>query len=158
MDDHLPYEMSAGYGSGEIKFIVPPGRPYTPIEKLLWPYQIKVWYTLGLLFVVSLSVMLTLKEFGIKSIQCLDLYRIFLGIEISAFPKNLILKYLIALIMLNVLILRNIYQGSLFSTLAHQRNTSHVETMEEMIEKGFTFIFPVLNESFVKNLNISNMK
>lgn len=81
-----------------------------------------------------------------------DLTRILLGIELSRWPTSAISKGLTILIMLNFLVLRNVYQGSLYNFLSNRKNVTPIQAIDEMISDDYTFYIPRNLEFFFSNM------
>lgn len=136
-------------------FIIASGRPYTSLEKLFWPFEKNVWYTLiGMIFACGFIVMLY-NQFGVarNHLSMFDITRILLGLELGRWPVSAISKGLTILIMLNFLVLRNVYQGSLYNFLSNRKNVTPIQTIDEMISDGYTFYIPRRCEYFLSDMS-----
>lgn len=143
--------MSNGYGSLGASFLVPPGRPISSLQKIFSPFDITVWYILIILLISFTIISIITSFFEIKLFTMLDILRIFLGLEIPHLPQMPTLKAFIILLMLNFLVLKTGYQGSLYSYLSNKQNTTHAETIKEIIDKGYTFYFTPTTRMFIED-------
>lgn len=50
------FDLSSSYYSTYFCFVVPPGRPYTSIEKLLQPFRNEVWYILLIVILIVIAL------------------------------------------------------------------------------------------------------
>uniref|UniRef100_A0A3F2ZEH4 Uncharacterized protein n=1 Tax=Phlebotomus papatasi TaxID=29031 RepID=A0A3F2ZEH4_PHLPP len=126
---------------------IPPGRPYSAMEKLFFPFQLSFWICLSACFIVS-AVIVSITKF-IKpqkrafiigqgnSIPFNNTINIFLGGALSMTPSRNFARFLMMLWVLISIVLRGSYQGALFRFLKSQNNVSIVDTLPKMIEEDF---------------------
>lgn len=119
------YSFSFVYFYGDLVFGIPPGRPYTSLQKLVFPFGIKVWYCLGLVFVVATILIVSLKlgaekrrafVVGKAKNPFLNMINISFGgalcsnkVPVRNFARTMLIMWL-----LSSLVLRNAYQGLKF--------------------------------------------
>lgn len=140
------FDLSASYYSTNFCFVIPPGRPYTSIEKLLSPFRADVWYYL-LALVASI---VTMKLFSLNSYQhriiepvaIQDFIRIGMGIDVIRLPKLLLSKLFLMILIFGSLIIRTIYQGSLFTFLISLKNFPPLGSIQQMVDEGFLLYLP----------------
>lgn len=139
------FDLSSSYYSTYFCFVVPPGRPYTSIEKLLQPFSNDIWYILltVILIVIALK-MLSIRSPAngiMKSVKMQDFIRIGMGIDLLRFPKSMCAKIFLMILIFGSLILRTIYQSSLINFLVTTRNFSAAQSIEDMVNQGFAIYF-----------------
>ncbi|CRL04595.1 CLUMA_CG017663, isoform A [Clunio marinus] len=130
--------------------VIPPGRKFTPMEKLLKPFQMEIWIAiltfLGFLFMSILII----KKGNIKArkltlfgetfrLSYLTMIDSFLGGSFNLLPSKTSLRFLFASYFIFCLIVRNLYQGLLVQILQSEDRAKPVKTVDEMMEKGFNF-------------------
>lgn len=139
------FDLSASYYSTYFCFVVPPGRPYTSIEKLLRPFRLDVWYyLLALVIAMSTIKILSLKSYRhrfIEPVSIQDFVRIVMGIDLVRLPKSSLSKLFLMILIFGTLIIRTIYQSSLFTFLISPKSFPPLSSIPQMVEEGFTFYF-----------------
>lgn len=141
------FDVSATYYATYFCFMVPPGRPYTSIEKLLRPFQTNVWHSILLVF-ASIVVMrlfsyqITGNRQWIESVCMEDFLRICLGVDCSRLPRTPLTKAFVMLLIFGTLILRTMYQSSLFHSLMTSHNCEPFKTIDELVDAKFTLYIP----------------
>lgn len=149
------FKISQTYLQAKAIFIIPPGRPYSSIEKLFWPFDGTVWYTLIGMISTFGCIVIMYHCIGVahRHISMFQVARILLGLDLGRFPVSAISKGLTVLVMLNFLILRNVYQGSLYNFLSNRKNVTPVQSIDQMVEDGFSFYIPRSCDFFFDNVN-----
>lgn len=144
------FKPQPNYFVNSLCFITPPGHPYSSIEKLLWPFQSTVWFLILSIIVATfilLKIMHIIKHKNYTSqfityYTGLDFLRFYLGLDVSRNYEQyipVITKLFFILIAFSTIILRNMYQGSLFKYLTLSRNYSSINTIQDMINANLTF-------------------
>lgn len=135
-------DTSTSYFSSTVAFYVPPGRPYTSLEKLLFPFDTNVWRLICLFLFIFLVLRILLRFIDVKVLPALDVVRLILGLDSINYRGPSIFKLLIIVLALNFLIIRSSYQGSLFKFLSNQKNVTPPTTIQELYDQGYTFYIP----------------
>lgn len=142
---HTYFDLSTSYYATHFCFVVPPGRPYTSIEKLLRPFRTDVWYYLLALVIATalLNVIswLTKHRRLIEPISIQDFIRVCIGMDLVRLPKSKYSKILLMILVFCLLIIRTIYQSSLFNFLISAKNFPPLQSIEEMIDMEFPLYF-----------------
>lgn len=128
--------------------ITPGGKPYTPFEKLYLPFSTVLWIYVGNVFALGLIVIFMLKfvnqptrdfVFGLNNrMPVINMFNAFLGGGISNEPTRTFARSLLLIWMLATLVLRNSYQGFLFSFLQGDQTGPKVEGIDKIIEQNFS--------------------
>lgn len=149
--------MSFPYFQTPLLFIVPPGRPYTSIEKFLQPMDQWIWYCLGAELFIGGFVIILLKytkkrirHFIIgrnNRIPIFNMFAIFSGNSSNYLPKRNFSRTILMIWILSSLIIRAAYQDSLFHFMQKQTSVNKHYTLASLIKENFTFHVP---ESSVK--------
>lgn len=113
--------------------MIPPGRPYSSLEKLFFPFRKEVWicfWSIFLAMVLWIAVVTRIsKEKGYFVIgrkndaPVLSLYAIILGGTMTAYqlPRRNFARTILGILLFSTLILRNAYLGNLFNFLRTQK-------------------------------------
>ncbi|CAO1431696.1 unnamed protein product [Diamesa serratosioi] len=133
----------------QIPFVlmIPRGALLPPLIKLLYPYELHVWYSLLAVFLFGIIVILIIKYrsidvqnmvFGRNNKNPLfNMVIVILGGSQSNLPKRNFARFLLMSFMIFCLVQRSLYQGSLFEILQSERRISEATTIDELIEQGF---------------------
>lgn len=136
--NHSP---SSVYIFPTLHFAIPPGRPYTSIEKLYLPFTTKIWMSISVLFAIGGGVVLFLKLLPEKNrdfivgksnnMPFFNMINVCLGggLNTKAIPMRNFARTLLLIWMISCLVLRNAYQGKLFD---HIRSSQRMEPMYDI--------------------------
>lgn len=138
-----------GYYLEILVFVIPRGLPYTPFHKLLRPFHNVVWICILLVLVACVIVILILSFLPRKFrgfVYGKNVTTPFLNVIIAMYggAQNILPKYnfarsLLMMFLLFCLVLRSLYQGSLFKFLQANDNQPEVASIDEMAENDFKF-------------------
>lgn len=153
---------SLSYLTSHLLFVVPPGKEYTPIEKLLLPFKPYIWISLTFIFSFSIIVILFLRccaslqqrNFIIgRNMQepVLNFINIVFGNSLHVLPYRNFARTLIIIWILACLVFRTIYQGSLFYFMQDNTNKTSVLYLEEMVNRDYILHMTANIEPFFKN-------
>lgn len=142
-------------------FVIPPGRPFTPIEKLFQPFNQFVWLALVIVNLIALAVIVTINSkyrqyrsfvYGEKvKNPTINLLIAILGSQQSHLPKRNFARFILMMFLMLCLVMRSIYQGSIFQFLQSDGKHKEVQSIDEMIAKDFTFFMFESSLDFVQN-------
>lgn len=122
--------------------MVAAGNPtYSPLEKLLRPFS--VWLFLGLIGMLlvgfcSISLLHKLNS-NDNSLKLLNILAIFFGVSMSTLPRRDSLKILLISFAFFCIIIRTIYQGSLFKLMHTDDRKQGITSIDEMVAEKFIF-------------------
>lgn len=143
------YSLSKTFITTKYCFVIPQGELYTPLEKMFLPFDIETWtwilifITVGVVVIVIIKFMPTVIQkfvFGRDvNTPLLNMTRAFFGIGQIILPGRNFARYHLMLFMLFCLIIRTAYQSKMFEFLQKEMRKPEVKTIEDMIEKNFTF-------------------
>lgn len=132
-----------------LRFVVPPGRYLSEIENLFRTFDLPTYVLTFVVFAIAVATVLVISfksravkmyAFGHKFHNAgMDLLGSILGNTQTSMPVNSIPRFIIMLFVLFNLILRTLYQGSLFTFLRSDGKLKEVQSVDEMIERKFTF-------------------
>lgn len=141
-------DFSIIYSVFELAFNVPLGRPYTSFEILSKPFQFYVWMSLVVVFVSAIFIISIV--FDTTTLRAtLNLISVSLGNAQTRLPRESSARILLMAVLMFTLVMRSLYQGSVFRFMQLDLRHKQVETIDEMIEEGFTFYFFDLNSSLL---------
>jgi len=138
-----------GYYLEILVFVIPRGRPYTPFHKLLRPFHNFVWICILMVLMACVIVILILLFLPRKFKSFVygeNVTTPFLNVIIAMYggaqtilPKFNFARSLLMMFLLFCLVLRSLYQGSLFKFLQANDNQPEVASIDEMAENDFKF-------------------
>lgn len=142
-------DSSMVYHNFPLVFAIPMGEKLDPFEKLLRPFELTVWIclliTLSIGFFVILMVSFRFKRakafvFGAgNNSPVTNLLVGMFGGSQPKLPNRNFSRFLLMMFLLFCLVQRNAYQGSLYNFLKTDGRHKEVQTIDEMVEKGFDF-------------------
>ena len=155
--DRLEYfDNSASYFESKLAFIIPQRAPLSSFQKLLQPFEHTVWWIFVAclifgVFVIFLVVQHNkMKEIVIGSDETspvMNMLSVILGYSQSKIPSNSFGRFILMMFMIFCLVMRSIYQGSLYKFLQSDGSHLQVKSFDEMIAKNFKFY---IGKSFVQ--------
>lgn len=115
------YSRSYTHFYGSLLYAIPNGRPYSSLEKLVFPFRYKIWSLIGLVFLIAVVVMFILKlmpknkrEFvvGKSTSPIFNMISIFLGGAINLYkvPVRNFARTIFLMWLFFSLVVRNAYQ------------------------------------------------
>jgi hypothetical protein len=138
-----------GYYLEILVFVIPRGRPHNPFHKLLRPFHKIVWICILMVIAACITVILIIsflpKKFkrfvyGEKvTTPLLNVIIAMYGGAQTILPKFNFARSLLMMFLLFCLVLRSLYQGSLFKFLQANDNQPEVASIDEMAENDFKF-------------------
>lgn len=137
-------------------FFIPPGDPYTQLEKMFLMFDWEVWIAIVVTLLISVVVIQITNLFS-KKIQnfvygrnirtpTLNLQAIFLTGAQHKVPGRNFARFLLLLFVIWSLIIRTCYQSELFKYLQNDIRKPYIKTIDELIERNFTFYCAPVDE------------
>lgn len=137
------FDLTLSYHTSYLCIVIPSGRPFTALEKTMWPFRKEVWYTVLLIVLFKVLIQIPIVTLSLNRyldhIDILDFVRIYLGYGIIQYPMKLLSKVFVIGMFFYALILRSCYQSSLFRFMTLTVNVSAVHSVHELIEENFNF-------------------
>lgn len=144
---------SISYFSSPLIIVVPPGEPFTSLEKLMKPFRDLIWTFVMAILIIAFAVITLLKWKFDESVQkfvfgarnaspYLNTLNVFLGGSLaqSQSPKRNFARTILCFFMLYCLVVRNSYTGALFTFIRSDViRKPTLNSIDEMVEKDFTF-------------------
>jgi ABC-type amino acid transport substrate-binding protein len=157
---HLGYTLP--YASDIFIFIIPPGRALSSFEKLMSPFNFNVWIALCVLLILSFIIIAFLEIQSLKMLRNLiigpeitspymNVFVAVFGVSQRKLPVKNFPRFLLMTFLIFCLILRTLYQGSLFKYLQANYNSKEPETIEEMAQLNYTFYLIFSYYDFTKD-------
>jgi hypothetical protein len=149
----IDFIVSVPYVFGDVKFLIPPGEPYTQLEKMFLMFDFEVWIAIIVTFVVSI---VTIQVINLTTMRIqhfvygrfiatptLNLISIFLNGGQFKIPGRNFSRFLLMLFIVWSLIIRTCYQSELFKWLQSDARKPKIKSIDELIERNFTWYMPI---------------
>lgn len=146
-----------------MKFVVPPGKSYTQVENFGRVFEPVAW---ALIFIVFSLVGGTVLVISVRSKKIktyafgaryhnafMDYIATIFGSALSTVPSAFTPRFIVIQFVLFCFVVRSIYQGSLYNFLQSGAKANEVQTIDEMVSKGFTFF---MLQGYAKYLDLSS--
>lgn len=153
------FDFTSPYLVDRIVLIVPPGRDYTTLEKLAYPFSIPSWTLILICFIIGIIVIFTVKHQtmtvqnfiigeGVKN-PYLNMFIGVVGGTQHILPKRNFARFLLMVFLMYSLVMRTLYQGSSYKLLQSNKHKLEIQTIDELIEKDFAFyLYPGVSDVF----------
>lgn len=134
--------------------LIPPGKAFSPFEKLIYPFQNDVWISMLLVIALTVCVIIAYKQWTKRQITrysfaYIDIVVIIIGNSQHRLPQRAHARLFLATFLLFSLVTRGLYQGALFRLMQTNRRHSELHSIDEMMEKDFKFyMYPSYQEHF----------
>lgn len=145
-----------------LKFVVPPGKYFTQVENFGRVFDSITWTLISVVCLLVGGIVLILNcrskkvkiyAFGVRYGNAfMDFVATIFGSALTTSPHTNLPRLIIVKFVLFCFIIRSIYQGSLYNFLQSGGKANAVQSIDEMISKGFTFF--MLN-GYANYLNLS---
>lgn len=130
-------------------YTIPPGPPYSPIEKLILPFETYVWLWIVICTGMALVTITCVSSCGSKNSRnfvfgaknrtpFLNYINIMLGGAITSAPIRNFARTIFLIWLLGSLILRSSYTGAIFSFIQSQKSAIEIRNLEQLIKYNFT--------------------
>ncbi|KAG4072377.1 hypothetical protein HA402_004309 [Bradysia odoriphaga] len=151
----------------KLVLVVPPAVQINPLGRVLLPFTSASWISVGMVVLLACCIIKIL-QFTPEAFHnyvigrnvkgsMLNVWNVFLGgtqriLPRSNFPRFLLVKFLIF-----TLIMRSLYQGRVFDILKRDLRTVELKTVDEYIERNFTFYIFRTRAANLQGTKILNM-
>lgn len=115
---------------------------YTPFENLIRPFNVWIFVALFAILTAGCISIISLrkrKNFDESLNSTLNLFIVFLGGSQTKLPRKTFLRFLFVAFAFFCLVLRTLYQASLFSIMQSDGMKKGISTIEEMVDRNFSF-------------------
>lgn len=133
-----------------IIFVIPPGREFSSIDKLIFPFSLMLWMSIFACFLVGFFVIFitqrqsrTVQSFVFGSNvkhPYLNMFIGFIGGTQKILPRTSFARFLLMVFLMSTLVIRSLYQGSFYKLMQSNKRHREVQSIDEMIEKDFNFL------------------
>jgi len=155
------FDPSAPYLNYPLLFVLSPQPKLNMFQKLLNPFDFIVWIFIFLILCVGVAMILVinLKYKFMKSTvygegvnhPVTNLYTTFIGQSQTPLPRRNFARIILMTFLVFSLIIRSAYQGSLYKFLQSDGTQKEPQTIDEVIEKKYTFIIAKTNVDIAKD-------
>jgi hypothetical protein len=140
-------DCSESYLNYPILLVIPKGEKLTPMEKLVRPFKQLVWILLLIAFSVGLIVIFVVNCMP-KPIQSfvygknvkqpvMNMLVVIIGSQQNILPRGNFARFILMMFIILCLVLRSIYQGSLYQFLQSDGRHKEVQSFQDMIDRNF---------------------
>jgi hypothetical protein len=155
---------SVGYFLETLIFMIPPGKELSSLVKLIRPFGFVVWIVLFITLILCLVIIALLelmprkiREFvygtGVNT-PFLNILSGIFGLSQHKVPQRNFARTLLMIFVLFCLVIRTLYQGSLFKFLQVDDRVPEPKTIEEMSERNLKFFVIKTWNDFTKNNSV----
>jgi hypothetical protein len=141
------FDATSSYISDHLIFVVPPGREFTALEKLIYPLKLMSWTLVGGCFLAGILLIFLIKHKS-KKLQdfvfgtgvrtpYLNLFIAYIGGMQNKLPGRNFARFLLMMTLISSLIIRTLYLASFYELLKSNRNHKELQTIKEMVEKDY---------------------
>lgn len=157
----IPYFLS------EVGFVIPSGRPFHPLESFLKPFQTSVWICLGVTFMALFIFIFVTGKTTSKNVQnlvfgklisspAMNFIAVAFGVPQNRLPSMNFARFLLMCFIMFCVVMRSVYQGSLYRFLQSNMDQKAIETIDEMVKEDFSFYTFEANSNFLWEGGIKN--
>lgn len=143
------FTSSFPYAYSSVVYTIPPGPPYSPLEKLILPFEKYVWLWIvictGAAYIAIKCVSGGCSKkgrsfvFGPKNrTPFLNYINILLGGAITFGPIRNFARTIFLIWLLGSLVLRSSYTGAMFSFIQSQRSAIEIHSLEQLVKYNFS--------------------
>lgn len=153
------------YLNTDIILVIPRGRLMTPLEKLFSPFNTILWTVLAIMFGLGLVIISLLRFnprkfreyiFGKSSSPHLNMIDILLNGGQNLMPPKDSARFLLVAFVFFSLIVRTLYQAGMFKFLQTDQRLPPIQTIDELLDKGFKIYMYESFQELSKGLKIHN--
>lgn len=142
--------------------IIPPGRPFTPFEKLIYPFKTTVWLSLITVLISVVIIVafynrnhrLSANRFKAKfRISFIDIMIIVVGGSQKRLPTRSHARLILVTFLVFTLVVRGMYLGAMFKFLHNDKRQNDINSVDDMIANKFDFYMYPAFQQFFKDMN-----
>lgn len=129
-----------------------PNRPFTSIERLLFPFDDIIWLILIISVVFAMKIIFFILIYHHEqrhfffgrgnTTPFLNVFNIILGGPVVMLPTRNFARTILTFWIIGTFILRSSYQGALYSFLKSNRPAQSIDTLEKLAEKNIPIYVP----------------
>lgn len=156
------FDSSVSYFESPFSYVIPQPSKLSSFEKLAQPFKAAVWFALvfcvcaGIVVIFIISICSkNLKAIVIgTSSPISNLFLVLLGYSQPTLPRTNFARFILMMFIIFSLVMRSIYQGSLYNFLQSDRGEIEVKSFNEMVEKKFKFLIGKSNMQLIEQTNL----
>jgi hypothetical protein len=146
------FDATKGHTVAQMVFIIPQGQQLTAMEKLLQPFSMVVWILLLFTVTIGLVVIFVINHklnqhktfvFGTKvNSPVMNMLMAIFGMQQPVLPNRNFARFILTMFIILCLVMRSIYQGSLYLFLQSDGRHKEVQSISQLIDENYTiFIY-----------------
>ena len=143
-------------------FFIPPGDPYTPLEKMFLPFDTKTWIAIIVTLSIGVVVIQIVNRcpveiqhfiFGrdIQTPMVNFVSTILIGSQFKTPGRNFA-RFILMMFIIWCLIIRTAYQSVMFTNLQQDLRKPGIKSVRELFDRNFTLFWSKANHNYMKNL------
>ncbi|XP_070496114.1 glutamate receptor ionotropic, NMDA 1-like [Chironomus tepperi] len=159
------FDSSIPYLNYPVLLALSPQTKLNMFEKLLLPFKATLWILLLLTFSFGIVVILVinlrfkfLRNFvygvGVKD-PIMNLFLVINGLSQTKLPKRNFARFILMMVSILCLIIRSLYQGSIYKFLQSDGRHKEPQTIQELIDNEYVFILSESNLDILKHFKSS---
>jgi uncharacterized membrane protein len=153
-------DISESYLNYPIVFLIHKGEKFTALEKMLQPFSPTVWIFLLITFSIGVCVILMI-NYRFKKLRAfvygekvtspmMNMLVVIIGSQQRKLPKRNFARFILMLFIIMCLVMRSIYQGSLFKFLQSDGRHKEIQSIQELVDKNFMVLLHEVNLDLIK--------
>ncbi|CAO1409276.1 unnamed protein product [Diamesa serratosioi] len=145
--------LSHAYYTSSLVWMVPRGRELTSFSKIIKPFQLDLWISVTVVFIISLLGVVVINRCSINirnyvmgknvTSPSLNILNICFGGSLVKTPTRNFARFLVCMFMLYCIIIRTSYQGALFRFMKLDPREQIAGSVQEMMERNYLFYMRV---------------
>jgi len=129
--------------------IIPPGVPFSSLEKLVRPFHQSVWLLTFIALAFGFATIASYNKLSAEQMTVVDFLVVIFGGSQKKLPQTNFFRAFFALFFLFTMIQRTLYQAAMFRSLQSDGRHREAQTIDEMMKKQFNFyMYPSFEEHF----------
>lgn len=162
LDRLVFFDSSMSYFESPFSYVIPQPSKLSSFEKLAQPFEAAVWLALVFCVCAGVIVIFSINRcskdlktivIGTKS-PISNLFMVLLGYSQPSLPRTNFARFILMMFIIFSLVMRSIYQGSLYNFLQSEHGDIEVKSFDEMVEKNFKFQIGKSNMQLIEQTNL----
>ncbi|XP_055604690.1 uncharacterized protein LOC129752925 [Uranotaenia lowii] len=154
---HEYLKVGVAHHTTKVVIAIPDGRSYTAVEKLIRPFDDSVWCALLFVIFIAIIVIMCIQHFQLQTSllgrhPTLSIFEVMFGISQKSLPQNNVPRILLFTWMYYCFVIRNVYQGLMFSILQEDPHKPPLENIDEVLSEGLYFYMNNVARRFFLNM------
>ncbi|KXJ72021.1 hypothetical protein RP20_CCG019121 [Aedes albopictus] len=136
-----------GHYTSKLVFAIPEGRPYTPLEKLLRPFETRMWIAIGLCLLLGVLAVLGIQNSDLRHYfigmdeddPLMNMFNVVFGNAVLTSPDRCSARVVLISWIYYCFVIRSVYQGLLFQYLQQEQRWPQVESVDDIQREQFSY-------------------